>query len=244
MLRRIFRNRDGGVGSSLSSAILPGCASLVVPLLAVTALELPAAAIDRMAAPLLGRSGVGASLFAPAAATSANGGWSGESGPYGPYRATDGVMPFDPRFVGSLGSESAAASATLRAHGGGSATGSGQSWITDWSDTPMDMPHSDDPGDDDASGGASTAGGEGGAGGSGSSQTGQGGSRGSGSGGNSEPGGSDENDGGGSSDAPADDDGAGGGSDAPQSPSGPSDPPAAPGGGGDGGGGAGSCSGG
>ena len=94
MLRRIFRNRDGGVGSSLSSAILPGCASLVVPLLAVTALELPAAAIDRIAAPLLGRSGVGASLFAPPAATSANGSWNGASGPYGPYGATDGVDAF------------------------------------------------------------------------------------------------------------------------------------------------------
>ena len=103
MLRRIFRNRDGGVGSSLSGAILPGCASLVVPLLAITALELPAAAIDRMAAPLLGRSGAGASLFAPPAATSANGSSDGASGAYGPYGATDGVVPFDPRFVGSLG---------------------------------------------------------------------------------------------------------------------------------------------
>ena len=148
MLRRIFKNRDGGVGSSLSSAILPGCASLVVPLLAVTALELPAAAIDRMAAPLLGRAGGGASLLAPPAASSASGSSNGASGPYGAYGAAAGVTPFDPRFVGPLASESspASASATRRARGGDPATGYGQSWITDWSDSPMDTPHSDDPG--------------------------------------------------------------------------------------------------
>ncbi len=65
MLRRIFKNPDGGVGPSLSGVILPGCASLIVPILAVTALELPAAAIDRIAAPLLGRSSQVASLFRP-----------------------------------------------------------------------------------------------------------------------------------------------------------------------------------
>ena len=73
MLRRIFRNPDGRVGSSLSGAILPGCASLVVPLLAVTALELPAAAIDRIASPVLGHSVDATSLFRPPASSSASG---------------------------------------------------------------------------------------------------------------------------------------------------------------------------
>ena len=73
MLRRVFKNPDGGVGRSLSGVILPGCASLIVPILAVTSLELPAAAIDRIAAPLLGRSTQVASLFRPPSAHSAIG---------------------------------------------------------------------------------------------------------------------------------------------------------------------------
>ena len=96
MLRRIFRNRDGGVGSSLSSAILPGCASLVVPLLAVTALELPAAAIDRMAAPLLGRAGGGASLFAPPAAIQRERRLERDVRPVRRVRRDRGVAPLDP----------------------------------------------------------------------------------------------------------------------------------------------------
>ena len=51
MVRRIVRIADEGIGHSLSGIVFPGCAVLVVPLLAVTALELPAAAVDRIAAP-------------------------------------------------------------------------------------------------------------------------------------------------------------------------------------------------
>ena len=88
MLRRIFRNPDGGVGSSLSGAILPACASLVVPLLAVTALELPAAAIDRIASPVLGHSVDAASLFRPPASSSASGSVSA-AGAYGAVLASE-----------------------------------------------------------------------------------------------------------------------------------------------------------
>ncbi len=148
MLRRIFRNRDGGVGSSLSGAILPGCASLVVPLLAVTALELPAAAIDRMAAPLLGRSGAGASLFAPPAATSASGELVRDVRRIRPVRRHRGSRGLSiRRFVGSLASQSSRARPRPSALAAAtSATGYGRSWVTDWSDSPMDTPHSDDPG--------------------------------------------------------------------------------------------------
>ena len=71
MLRRIFKNPDGG---SISSMLLPGCASLVVPILAVTALEIPAAAIDKIAAPVLGRSHDVARLFRTPVAEGGDGG--------------------------------------------------------------------------------------------------------------------------------------------------------------------------
>ena len=111
MLRRISRNPDGGVRSSLSGAILPGCASLVVPLLAVTALELPAAAIDRIAAPLLGRSADGASLFRPPAATSAHGSSYGADGT---YRAPDQLVARDHGSSGHLVAPSASSTAAAR----------------------------------------------------------------------------------------------------------------------------------
>ena len=112
MLRRISRNPDGGVRSSLSGAILPGCASLVVPLLAVTALELPAAAIDRIAAPLLGRSADGASLFRPPAATSAHGSSYGADGT---YRAPDQLVARDHVSAGHLVAPSASSTAAALA---------------------------------------------------------------------------------------------------------------------------------
>ena len=71
MLRRITRSSNGRVGP-FSGAILPACATLLVPLLAAFALELPAAAIDRIAAPVLGRSGQLVSLLRPRVAQAAH----------------------------------------------------------------------------------------------------------------------------------------------------------------------------
>ena len=71
MLRRVTRSSNGRIGP-FSGAILPACAALLVPLLAATALELPAAAIDRIASPLLGRSDQFVSLLRPAAVQSAS----------------------------------------------------------------------------------------------------------------------------------------------------------------------------
>src|SRR5688572_29181197 len=152
MLRRMSNSSDGRVRSSLSGAILPGCASLVVPLLAMTALELPASAIDRIAAPMLGRAGNGASLFRPPAATTASG---SSYGTHDMLRAFDRRGVLDAVSAGTLAAPPASSVAAARAsessraidaRGGGDGGGV-SSWIEDWSDAPMDPSDDDAPGD-------------------------------------------------------------------------------------------------
>ena len=149
MLRRIFKNPDGGVGPSLSGVILPGCASLIVPILAVTALELPAAAIDRIAAPLLGRSSQIASLFRPPFAQSA----IGDTLP--PYVTADELVAAG-AVRPSAFSGDAVGARRAEYHPLGEAPEVGATpWVDDWSDTPMDSPRPGFPeGDGDPGGGA------------------------------------------------------------------------------------------
>ena len=128
----------------------------------MTALELPASAIDRIAAPMLGRAGNGASLFRPPAATTASG---SSYGAHGTFRALDRRGTVDDVSAGTLAAPPLSPVAVTRAsessrgidaRGGGDGGGV-SSWIEDWSDAPMD-PSNDDVPDDNGDPGSGSAG--------------------------------------------------------------------------------------
>lgn len=135
MLRRITSTLDGRFGHSLTGVVLPACAALAVPLLALSALELPAAAVDRIAAPVLGYE---AEAFAagrpPAAQTSRVGGPERVASRNG--RRVSELRRDTVR--GSTAPASITASAKARPEDGGSFQGGGDgtgSRVDDWTDT-------------------------------------------------------------------------------------------------------------
>ena len=136
MLRRISTNSDRGVGRSISSAILPACASLVVPLLVATALELPAAAIDRVAAPILGRTDRVANLQRPIAAQGSVGAPRRSYVTVGGRQAASGRLSVSP----AVSSTSAVPAVFATAVEGPSAGNT-----DDWSASAYDPPDSNEP---------------------------------------------------------------------------------------------------
>jgi hypothetical protein len=143
MLRRIVRNLGGGIASSFSGAVLSACAVLAVPFLALTALELPAAAIDRIAAPLSGYlEPVGtASPRSAAVGKPAQDGWQARlTRLVRPVVRTHSATPSltSTRVAGASGGSERNVPDQSTADGGAT-------WITDWSDGPVDTPASDAP---------------------------------------------------------------------------------------------------
>ncbi len=136
MLRRIFKNPDGG---SISSMLLPGCASLVVPILAVTALEIPAAAIDKIAAPVLGRSHDVARLFRTPVAEGGDGGR--------PHAlAFGGTLILPGRSSGGSGSSGAVGLSLVLPPAADPTSGKVAPWADDWVDPAGDAPGVEPPG--------------------------------------------------------------------------------------------------
>ncbi len=141
MLRRIGKSPDGRFKHSVSGLVLPGCASLIVPLLAATALELPAAAIDRIAAPLLGRSEELGDIVPPASPQGPR--WGGDAAP-----GTNGSLVPPGLFgAGALGLEASAQSGGapfVLPTDGPTGDGEGLPWH-EWTDGMPEPPAADSP---------------------------------------------------------------------------------------------------
>ena len=147
-MRRIS-NSDRGVKHSISSAILPGCASLVVPLLVATALELPAAAIDRIAAPILGRTDPVANLQRLVAQGPAG-------GTRGSFVTVGGTTAAGHAGAGPLSILSASAASRLPV--GVAVAGDGAASKTDdWSTSPFAPPDPAEQGDEGPAGDPGTS---------------------------------------------------------------------------------------